>query len=166
MDSTTTTTTTSPNSSKTNSTASLPLPSTQPGSQHTQTQTQPRSSHTPSTLTEKGDIEAYPAGVNDIYIDGEVDLDLENEEKAVKGVTGMGSEVKKISTRGTNVTSASWRAVGPPPDGGWAAWVQGMFCFLYCFCLFGGLFVWRLDLLAWGLGFLRGVRFGRREGVT
>src|SRR4051812_5191543 len=119
MDSTTTTTlttsSTSPASSQNHSTATLPLPSTQPEPQHPQTQTpSARSSHTPSTLTEKGDIEAYPAGVNDIYIDEDNENDNEDlvhEEKDAKGGVGIGSEVKKISTRGTNITSASWRAV-------------------------------------------------------
>lgn len=53
------------------------------------------------SLTEKGDIEAYP---------GRNDAMLKKKE----------TPVTRTSTK------SSWKDPGPPPDGGMSAWAQGM----------------------------------------
>jgi hypothetical protein len=58
------------------------------------------------TMTEKGDIEAYPGGVNE----------PQNEEWNGSGIGPMA----RASTK------SSWKDPGPPPDGGWSGWTQGM----------------------------------------
>jgi hypothetical protein len=57
-------------------------------------------------MTEKGDIEAYPDGVND----------PQNEEWS----GGKEGAVTRTSTK------SSWKDPGPPPDGGWVGWTQGV----------------------------------------
>jgi hypothetical protein len=59
------------------------------------------------TMTEKGDIEAYPDGINE----------PQNEEWNGNGKAGS---VTRTSTK------SSWKDPGPPPDGGWSGWTQGM----------------------------------------
>ncbi len=55
------------------------------------------------TLTEKGDIEAYPDGVNQPQ-----------------------NEVYREAVTRTS-TKSSWKDPGPPPDGGLSGWSQGSF---------------------------------------
>ena len=63
------------------------------------------------TMTEKGDIEAYPDGVND----------PQNEPYSASAKDGA---VTRTSTK------SSWKDPGPPPDGGWIGWTQGVYSFL------------------------------------
>jgi len=58
------------------------------------------------SMTEKGDIEAYPDGVND----------PQNEEWS-------GSKEGAVTRTSTK---SSWKDPGPPPDGGWVGWTQGV----------------------------------------
>jgi hypothetical protein len=62
------------------------------------------------TMTEKGDIGTYPDGLNDLQ------NDLQNGEWG-----GKEGPVTRTSTK------SSWKDPGPPPDGGWSAWTQGMY---------------------------------------
>lgn len=54
------------------------------------------------SMTDKGDIEAYPDAINATY-----------------------DEAKEGPVTRTN-TKSSWKDPGPPPDGGVGAWTQGM----------------------------------------
>lgn len=62
-------------------------------------------------MTDKGDIEAYPDGVND----------PQNEEWSGGCEGGKDGTVTRTSTK------SSWKDPGPPPDGGWVGWTQGEF---------------------------------------
>ena len=53
------------------------------------------------SMTEKGDIEAYPVASNEMF-------------------EGKEAPVTRTSTK------SSWKDPGPPPDGGMGAWAQGM----------------------------------------
>jgi len=59
------------------------------------------------TLTEKGDIEAYPDSVNEPPNAEDREWEREN---------GPATRVR---------TKESWKDPGPPPDGGWSGWKQG-----------------------------------------
>jgi hypothetical protein len=58
------------------------------------------------TMTEKGDIEAYPDGLND------------PQNQVWSGKEGT---VTRTNTK------SSWKDPGPPPDGGLSGWTQGMY---------------------------------------
>lgn len=75
------------------------------------------------SMTEKGDIEAYPDGIND----------PQNEEWSGAGYEGLKNGVTRTSTK------SSWKDPGPPPDGGWVGWSQGTcvcVCVYYSMCNF------------------------------
>jgi hypothetical protein len=77
------------------------------------------------TMTKKGDIEAYPDGVND------------SQNKPYSGCA------KERAVTRTS-TKSSWKDPGPPPDGGWTGWSQGVYIF-HCvlfreICIFVDLF--------------------------
>ena len=60
------------------------------------------------TMTENGDIEAYPGALND----------PQNQVWS-----GKECPVTRTSTK------SSWKDPGPPPDGGLSGWTQGTFLF-------------------------------------
>jgi hypothetical protein len=68
----------------------------------------------PMSMVAKGDIEAYPVGVN--VPQGEKDEITRTSTKK------SWSDVARAITRTT--TKSSWKDPGPPPDGGLTAWTQ------------------------------------------
>lgn len=68
------------------------------------------------TLTEKGDVEVYPDGLN------------VPQNEAWNGGYGEGKRGGGVVTRTS--TKSSWKDPGPPPDGGWSGWTQSMFSYL------------------------------------
>jgi hypothetical protein len=80
----------------------------------------------PLSMTEKGDIEAYPDGSND-----------PQNEAWTGGMMAKSGPVTRTSTK------SSWKDPGPPPDGGWLGWTQGV-CWipLVMLCSFHQLYSW------------------------
>ena len=68
------------------------------------------------TMTEKGDIEAYPDGINQPQ--NQVWIAESAPEKDGRGLAGV---LSRMSTK------SSWKDPGPPPDGGTKAWMQGVY---------------------------------------
>jgi len=66
------------------------------------------------TLTQKGDIEAYPVGAN---AGSEEIWRIETAKSNRDG--RLGRIITRLSTK------SSWVDPGPPPDGGRRAWTQG-----------------------------------------
>jgi len=66
------------------------------------------------TLTQKGDIEAYPDGAN---------AGPEGMWRAETAKSNRGGRLGGIMSRLS--TKSSWIDPGPPPDGGRKAWIQG-----------------------------------------
>ena len=61
------------------------------------------------SLTEKGDVEAYPDAVND------------PQNETIKNETIRERSLRVLSR---TKSAASWKDPGPPPDGGAFAWTQ------------------------------------------
>lgn len=72
------------------------------------------------SMTEKGDIEAYPDGVND-PMNGEYSGSGDKRGEDGKGNGRMSKVLSRISMKST------WKDPGPPPDGGWSGWTQGIY---------------------------------------
>jgi hypothetical protein len=68
----------------------------------------------PTSMTAKDDIEAYPAGLN--VPQGEKDEITRTSTK--KSWRGLARAVTRTTTK------SSWKDPGPPPDGGLTAWTQ------------------------------------------
>jgi hypothetical protein len=64
----------------------------------------------PRDVTERGDIEVLQFDGNDVMRDEE---------------SGKKDAITRTSTK------SSWRDPGPPPDGGWVGWSQGVWDFLF-----------------------------------
>jgi len=69
------------------------------------------------TLTQKGDIEAYPSGAN---------AGQEGMWRAETAKSNRPGRIGGIMSRLS--TKSSWIDPGPPPDGGRQAWIQGREC--------------------------------------
>jgi hypothetical protein len=75
-----------------------------------------------NSMTEKGDIEAYPDAVNDPMNEEYSGGDKRGEEgKSNRKILNV---LSRISTK------SSWKDPGPPPDGGWSGWTQGTYFLL------------------------------------
>ena len=61
-------------------------------------------------MTERGDIEVLQFAENDVMRDEE---------------SGKKDAITRTSTK------SSWKDPGPPPDGGWIGWSQGVWDFLF-----------------------------------
>ena len=60
------------------------------------------------TLAEKGEADPYPDAINAV------------RNEIWDGSEEKGGAVTRMSTK------SSWKDPGPPPDGGWIGWTQGM----------------------------------------
>ncbi|CAD6443143.1 19c9a825-6b0e-4d99-a851-fafb9b4e9e4d [Sclerotinia trifoliorum] len=80
------------------------------------------SSNSPSVSSNHKTIEISADLSNpDAYADPDLDLRTGDEEKQTAIEETLAHRTR---TNGTQVTTASWRALGPPPDGGLRAWIQ------------------------------------------
>ncbi|KAF7876705.1 hypothetical protein EAF04_001789 [Stromatinia cepivora] len=97
---------------------------------HSQTQTQaqtrtssstPNSTSNPSSISISSNHKDIDIEVSPDLSDPDPDLTTGDEEKETAVEETLAHRTR---TNGTQATTASWRALGPPPDGGLRAWIQ------------------------------------------